>query len=346
MLPYVFKGTWEDERFSPVYPMKAKNANVYLVRRMSAEESPNYFWTSDFKQFKRISELEPEKKYNWLTSELLKWKTDDGIECQGILYKPQNFDPHKKYPVIFNYYERVTEGLHAFLTSEVSHGDLNIPFFVSNGYLVFTPDIRYEIGHPGKSVLKTIVSGANYLSQLLYVDSKHMGLQGHSRGGWETNFLVTHTNMFAAAISACGMSNYISLYNGTRLFTSGASRQIAFEMGYQRIGATLWERPDLYIENSPIFRAHLVNTPLLLLANKNDEDVPFEQGVEFFSALRRLKKKVWMLQYDGQGHILFNKAAEDFTLKMKQFFDYYLKGDSAPEWMTIGIPASKKGFDK
>ena len=343
--PYVFKGTWENVKFPAKGPVKAKNANVFLVRRMSAEESPNYFWTKDFIEFYRITDVRSEKDYNWLTSELISWKLPDGSTSQGILYKPENFDAHKKYPIIFNYYERMTEGLHAFLTPELSLGNVNIPFLVSNGYLVFTPDIHYTIGHPGRSVVSTIVSAAKYLSKQPFVDSKRVGLQGHSRGGWETNFIITHTNLFAAAVSASGMCDYISLYNQVREKGSGGSRQGSFEMLYQRIGATLWEKPELYIENSPIFKADKVTTPVLMMANKEDEDVPFQQGVEFFTALRRLGKKAWMLQYDGEGHVIFGKAAEDYTFRMKQFFDHYLKDAPAPKWMIYGIRASQKGLD-
>jgi dipeptidyl aminopeptidase/acylaminoacyl peptidase len=346
MQPCIFTGTWDDDRFTPSgFPRKAKNAEVYLVRQMSASKSPNFFWTSDFKIFYQITDVHPEESYNWLTTELITWKMFDGKKAQGILYKPENFDPQKKYPLIIHYYERFSEGLHGFIKPNFCHGDLNIPYFVSNGYLVFTPDIYYSIGHPGESVLNTIVTAVNYLTSMGFVDVKHIGIQGHSRGGWETNYLVTHTRLFAAAMSASGFSNYISLYNGIRSLSSGTSRQTAFENHFQRIGATLWERPDLYIENSPIFKADYVTTPVLIMANKGDYDIPFEQGIEFFTALRRLGKKAWLLQYDGEKHMVFGWAAWDFTVRMKQFFDHYLMNAPAPMWMSKGIPAKLKGVN-
>lgn len=342
----IYKGTWEDERFIPVYPVKAKDAQVYVVRKMTASESPNYYWTADFRDFHKITDIHPEKHYNWLTTELINWKTTDGKSCQGILYKPQDFDPAKKYPVIFHYYERVTEALNIFISPDISHGELNIPFFVSNGYLVFTPDFVYEQGHPGNSVLNIAVSAAQHLSKLPYVDSKHIGLQGHSRGGWETNYLITHTSIFAAAVSASGMSNYISLFNGIRSFRNGISRQSAFEQYYQRIGATLWDKPELFIENSPVFKVNKITTPVLMMCNKEDDDVPFEQGIEFFTALRRSGKKAWLLQYDEGDHMVFGDDAKDFTRRMLQFFDCYLKNEKPPKWMLDGVPAREKiGFD-
>lgn len=344
--PCMFKGTWEDDRFSTFHPIKAKDADVFIVRHMTARESPNYLWTRDFRTFNKLTDVHPERNYNWLTTELITWKTFDGSFSQGILYKPENFDNKRKYPIIFYYYERLTEGLHGFLNPDYSHGVLNIPYYVSNGYLVFAADIRYKIGHPGKSVTNTIVSAAKYLAKLPYVDAKHMGIQGHSRGGWETNFIITHTNIFTAAVSSSGFVNYVSLYNAIRSLPAGISRQPAYEVSYQRIGATLWERPDLFIENSPIFQAHKVTTPLLMMNNKDDHDVPFEQGIEFFSALRRLGKKVWLLQYDDQKHMVFDKASVDFTIRMKQFFDHYLKESPAPEWMIRGVPAKQRGYNK
>jgi dienelactone hydrolase len=345
MQPYFFRGSRSEDNFSFEVPGKARDAESYLVKRMSAEESPNYFWTEDFRRFHAVSDVHPENGYNWLKTELLTWKTFDGTSSQGILYKPENFDPRLKYPIIFYYYEKLSDGLHGFIFPDFCTGPINIPYFVSNGYLVFAPDIHYTIGHPGRSVLNCILSAARYLAEMPFVDSSRMGIQGHSRGGWETNFLITHTNRFAAAMSASGMSDYIGLYNSVRLKSSGISGQSAFESLNQRIGATLWERPDLYVENSPVFQVNRVVTPLLMMSNKEDTDVPFEQGIEFYTALRRLGKKVWLLQYDGQGHMVFGDAARDLTIRMRQFFDHYLKGTASPKWMATGVPARVKGVD-
>jgi dipeptidyl aminopeptidase/acylaminoacyl peptidase len=342
--PYIFKGTWEDDRFHPESPIKAKNIDIYLVRRMSAKESPNYYWTTDFSTYHKITSIHPEKEYNWIKTDLVTWTTVDGHESQGIIYKPENFNPERKYPLIFYYYENSSEGLNGFIRPELTSGALNIPYYVSNGYLVFLPDMHYKIGYKGQSVMNIILSAVKFLSKCPYIDSKRMGLQGHSRGGWQTNYIITHTNIFAAAMSSSGFCDYISLYNG--LHTSefgGTSRQSSYEIGYQRIGSTLWQKPNLFIENSPVLNANRIITPLLIMANNNDKDIPFEQGIEFFTALRRLGKRAWMLQYDEGGHLVTGKASEDLETRMKQFFDHYLMGNYPPIWMTTGIPASLKG---
>ena len=333
--------------YNPSYlgnpPVKARDAEGYLVKRSSAAESPNYFWTTNFKDFLPISEVYPEKNYNWLTTELIHFKTSDGRTRQAVLYKPQNFDPQKKYPVILNYYEQLSERLNKYVALfDERRGDISISWLVTHGYVVVTPDIYYEMGKNGQSALDAILGVTNALSSLAWVDARHIGLFGQSFGGWETNYIVTHSNRFAAAVSSSGISNVISDYGE---LWGGFSKQGYYQNRQGRIPTTLWETPDLYIENSPIFLADRVTTPILTVANEQDGNVAFHQGLEWFSALRRLGKRAWMLQYDGEGHGLSGKAFIDFTLRSQQFFDHYLKGAPAPKWMTRGIPAERKGID-
>jgi dipeptidyl aminopeptidase/acylaminoacyl peptidase len=167
-----------------------------------------------------------------------------------------------------------------------------------------------------------------------------MGIQGHSFGGYEVNYLVTRTNMFAAAAEAAGASNLVSKYG-----SGGVNSQWISEEGQYRFGGTLWQKKEQYISNSPVLNSDKVQTPLLVMHNKEDDAVPFTQAVEWFTALRRLGKKVWLLQYDGHGHQLGGKAADDYTIRLTQFFDYYLKGAAPPIWLTKVRPAQLKGVD-
>lgn len=287
MGPYAY---YAPGRIFVLPPVRARDTNAYIVRRMSAKESPNFFFTNDFKEFAALSFVNPERKFNWLSSELVTWKTFNGSISQGVLYKPENFNPKVRYPIIFLYYERLSDELNLYRIPGFSEGSINIPYFVSQGYLVFTPDIHYRMGETGQSVVNAVVSAARYLSRMPCVDSQRMGINGHSFGGYETDYLVTHTHLFAAAISASGISDLIHNYGD--LWPDGSSAEEFFELRDGRIGATLWQRPDLYIRNSPIFAADGVTTPLLMMNNKRDEAVHFSQGVEFFTALRRLGKRV------------------------------------------------------
>jgi len=324
---------------------KARDAEVYTVQLESAENSPNQFLTTDFKTFTPLTDNHPERAYNWMTSQLVHFKTPDGNTTQGILFKPENFDPKKKYPLIFEYYERNIVGLHKFSYPGYSDGTrLDIATYVSNGYIVFTLDIRYKVGYPGRSACNTIVAAAHYLEQFPWVDNRHIGLMGHGFGGFETNYTITRSHRFAAAVSMSGMSDFVSGYGS--IVGDGTSGQRQYELYRDRIGATLWQRPDLYLENSPVLKIDQITTPVVLMANKKDDDVPFEQGVEFFTGLRRLGKKAWMLQYDNGGHQVFDsKDQKDLTIRIAQFFGYFLKNELPGKWMVEGIPATEKRID-
>ncbi|HJT75265.1 MAG TPA: prolyl oligopeptidase family serine peptidase, partial [Chitinophaga sp.] len=305
-------------------PVKARDTTVYLVQRMNAGSAPNLFITTDFISFKPITNFQPQHPYNWLTVELTK---------EGLLYKPENFDSTKHYPVIFHYYEKSSDGLYRYLLPQPGAGSLNIPWYVSNGYIVFIPDIITEKGYPGPSAAKAVIKAAKYLSGFPWVDTAHMGLQGHSFGGYVTNYLVTSTNLFKAAQSSAGPSDFFSGYGSIRKQT-GTGMQALYERGQNNMGVPPWENPELYVENSPVLHAHKINTPLLLMHNENDNAVPVAQSIEFFTALRRLQKPVWLIQYKDEGHLLFSDANKlDFDIRQQAFFDHYLKNKPLPEWM-------------
>lgn len=324
-------------------PEKAKNADIYLVQRMSANESPNYFLTKDFKRFRRVTDLHPERNYNWYTTELHEWNLPDGRPAQGILYKPEDFDARKKYPVIFYYYETRTESLNDCMKPAASFGNLNVLWYVSNGYLVFSPDVYYTLGDPGGSCANSVLSGAEYISRFPYVNTRKMGIQGISFGGFETNYLVANSSIFAAACTASGASDLISEIGS---IANGVSIMPMVEQGQYRMDASLWERPDLYLKNSPVLRADKVVTPLLIFHTSVDDAVPFQQSIQFFTALRRLGKKVWMLEYNDGNHGVIGKDAIDFDRRLQQYFNYYLKDSLPPQWMTKGRPAYLKGIDQ
>jgi hypothetical protein len=347
MGPYIY--TIPGNNFVPhnaaFSPIRANDVDAYVVMRMSSTESPNYFYTVDFKNFIPLSDVYPEKSYNWLKAKKYSWKSIDGKALQGILYMPENFNPQNKYPLIIHLYEIKSDGLNGYLQPRFSQDDINIPWFVSRGYLVFTPDIRYTIGQPGKSAYNCVIPIVKYLIKVPFIDASKIGIQGHSWGGFETNYLITHSNIFAAAISSSGISDFISGYGSLLQIRGGGATQLFYELQQCRIGATLWEKPKLYINNSPVLYANRVTTPLLMINNKGDDIVPFQQGVEFYLGLRRLRKKVWMLQYDKGVHGVIGKDAIDYTLRMTQFFDHYLKGNLAPKWLTEGVRAVDKGVE-
>ncbi|WP_188316190.1 alpha/beta hydrolase family protein [Chitinophaga agrisoli] len=320
-------------------PLYSTNKNAFILKRESAAESPNYFFTTNFTTYQCLTNIHPETQYNWLTSELHTFQVSKKFPTQGTLYKPDNFDPNKKYPVIFYYYQKLTPELNRYHFPSASVGPINIPWFVSNGYLVFTPDIYFQENvSVGESALATLTSAAQYLSTFPFIDPQRMGIQGCSFGGYETNYIVTHTNLFAAACSQSGVSDCTSAYLSLTEYGN-----ISGTYGFIFNDAP-WQNPNLFMSASPILRVNDVTTPFLIAHNKGDKTVPFSQSLEFFLALREARKKVWLLQYDDGGHTIDGESsAIDYSIRLMQFFDHYLKDKPAPKWMTHGIPAREKG---
>jgi dipeptidyl aminopeptidase/acylaminoacyl peptidase len=328
-----------------MFPVKATQAKVWIVKRESIDEAPNFYLTNDFKTFQQLTDLKPHQVYNWLRNELISFKQSDGKESQGILYKPEDFDPSKKYPVIFNYYEQFSHRLFQYpATDYTESGFINIPWFVSHGYLVFTPDIQFTIGKSPISALNCVVGAAQHLAELPYVDRTRMGISGHSMAGGFTNYIVTHTNIFAAVFEGAGASNAISsAFQLSGEPTDNTSRLLDRD---ERGKGSLWENPGEWLAQSPIMNADKVTSPLLIFHCKDDWAMPWAQAVEMFVALRRLDKRAWLLQYDAEGHNL-NKYdnRKDLTIRLTEYFDHYLKGAPPPKWMTRGIPARMKGIE-
>lgn len=331
--------------YSFANPVKAKAAEQYVVQRSNIGKSELYA-SGNLKNLTQLTDIAAQQKdYNWLTAELLKWKMLDGKMSEGILYKPENFDPKKKYPVIFYFYERNADGLYTYKAPAPSASTVNVPWFVSNEYLIFDPNIYYKDGEPGNSAYNSVVSAAKYLSKMPWVDSTRMAIQGQSWGGYQVAYLVTKTNIFRAAWAGAPVANMTSAYGGIR-WGSGLNRQFQYEHTQSRIGATLWQRQDLYLKNSPLFAADKITTPLVIMHNDADGAVPWYQGIEFFTALRRLNKKVWLLEYNGEDHNLVERRnRKDLSIRLGQFFDYYLKDAKPTKWIKDGLPATDKGKD-
>lgn len=325
---------------------KATEAENYLYTKENYVCAPDLYTTPDFSHETQLSHINPQQAtYNWGTAELIKWTTPRGYAAEGILYKPEDFDPTKKYPVIAYFYERLSDGLHTYIPPTPTPSRLNISFFVSNGYLVFAPDIRYEIGYPGRSAEEYVNSGMEELKKQPWVDGEKLGIQGQSWGGYQVAHLITRTHMYAAAWAGAPVVNMTSAYGGIR-WGSGMNRQFQYERTQSRIGATLWENPDLYIENSPLFHLSNVTTPVAIMSNDADGAVPWYQGIEMFTALRRLQKPVWLLNYNGEAHNLVQRQnRKDIQRRELEFFDHFLKGQPAAPWIDKGVPAVLKGID-
>jgi dipeptidyl aminopeptidase/acylaminoacyl peptidase len=327
-------------------PMKAEDADRILFTQESFREFPD-LWvaTPDFEGRTRMSEANPQQaEYRWGDAELMSWTSLDGIELDGILIKPDDFDPNREYPLMVYFYDRSSDGLHSHQAPVPHRSVINRPMYASHDYVVFVPDIVYRLGYPGESAYNAIMPGVTKLIEEGFIDRERIALQGHSWGGYQIAFMVTRTQgLFRAAAAGAPVSNMTSAYGGIR-WDSGLVRQFQYERTQSRLGATLWEAPMRYIENSPLFWADKIETPLLIMHNDEDGAVPWEQGIELFVALRRLAKPAWMINYTGEPHwptTFANKR--DWNIRMFHFFDHFLKDAPPPVWMVEGIPALRKG---
>ncbi len=320
---------------------KAKSSDFYIFTRETFTEFPD-IWLSDskFKKPLKITYANPQQsEFNWGTAQLISWISLDGHKIEGVLYKPENFDPSKRYPMIVNFYEKNSSSLHSHRIPEAHRSTIDYHMYTSNGYIVLNTDIVYKEGYPGESAFNCIMPGVSAVINMGFIDPARIGAQGHSWGGYQVAYLATRTNLFAAIESGAPVVNMYSAYGGIRWGT-GLNRSFQYEHQQSRIGKTPWESPLRYIENSPIFTMDKVTTPILIMHNDQDGHVPWYQGIEYFVALKRLRKPVWMLNYTGEVHWpqkLKNKV--DFQIRMMQFFDHYLKGKPMPEWMERGMSA-------
>ncbi|MBB4078606.1 dipeptidyl aminopeptidase/acylaminoacyl peptidase [Lewinella aquimaris] len=327
---------------------KARLAERYLYTRESYRDFPDLRLTAALaSEGEVITNANPQQSdFNWGTAEEYRWIDHEGRELRGLLIKPAGFDSTKQYPMLVNFYERSSEGLYRHRTPVPGRSSINYPHYSSRGYVIFNPDVIYREGYPGESAYNCVMSGVSALLMEGFIDKDRIGLQGHSWGGYQAAYLATKTDLFAAIESGAPVVNMFSAYGGIR-WGSGLSRQFQYERTQSRIGGTPWEYPLRYLENSPIFTTDKINTPILILHNDEDGAVPWYQGIEWFTALRRLGKPAWFLNYRGEPHWPVktpNRA--DFQTRMSQFFDYYLLGAPMPVWMEKGVSPLERGIQQ
>ncbi|MFN8574877.1 MAG: prolyl oligopeptidase family serine peptidase [Gemmatimonadaceae bacterium] len=327
-------------------PQKARHADRLLLTQQTLSEFPDLWTGNSVSSLTRISNANPQQaEYRWPTVELVSWRSSDNVPLQGLLYKPEDFDPSRQYPMIVYYYERLSDGMYSY-QAPTGRNVINPTVYTSLGYLVFFPDIVYELGWPGPSAVKSIIPGVQSLVARGFVNPKAIGLAGQSWGGYQTAYLITQTNMFAAAVPNAPVANMTSAYGGIR-WGSGLARAFQYEHTQSRIGGSIWEYPVRYIENSPLFHLDRVTTPVFFMQNDADDAVPWYQGIELFVGLRRLGKEVYFITYNGDVHNPRKRANQkDVDMRMQQFFGNKLKGEAAPEWMIHGIPYLQKGRDQ
>ena len=327
---------------------QSTDGKILLCTRQNYQEDRD-LWIADasFRKMRKVTNVNPQRAdYKWGTMQQVEWTNYAGKANQGLLYLPDGYDKNKSYPTIVTFYETHTPEMHIHPVPGLSHAMIDIPTYVSKGYIVFQPDVYFEIGNPGKSSYDAVVSGTKALIDRGIIDPKRVGLQGHSWSGFQAAYLVTRTNMFTCVNIGAALINLTSVYTGIRE-ESGIPCMLMYEDWQCRMGTTLWENLDGYIENSPLLFADRIHTPALIFHCDKDGAVSYYDGRNLFLALRRLQRPAWMLNYVGEGHFLGARPAQkDWTIRLEQFFNHYLKEEPMPRWMKEGINIHERGYDQ
>ncbi len=325
---------------------KAKDADRVIFTEQTFGEFPDY-WVSDakFSAPRKVTDANPQiAEYAWGSRVLVNYTNSKGKKLQGTLTLPADYQPGKKYPMLVYIYEILSNTHHQF-SMPVYDDRPHMSEYASDGYLVFEPDIVYEIGKPGSSALDCVTAGVKKVIALGYADPGYIGLQGHSWGGYESSFILTQTNLFKAVVTGAPLTDLISMYD--ELYKqSGQWNGGILETSQGRMGAnvTPWNATKLYESESPVFNVTRIQTPFMILQGTADGAVDWDQGLEFYNAARRNGKNVIWLSYpDEPHHLAKTPNQKDFQIRMKQFFDHYLKGAPEPDWMKNGVPQVNKG---
>ncbi|MDZ7772251.1 MAG: prolyl oligopeptidase family serine peptidase [Balneolaceae bacterium] len=320
---------------------QADDADRILFTKESYDLYPN-IWVSegmDFSETRQLTDLHDNlhADYNWGRAEIIQWTDVKGDTVRGAVIKPDDYDPDQRYPVMTYFYRFFSQRAYEF--NNITNDDRPVlPQYVSDGYVVFLPDVHFTVGFPGPSSVKSLVPGILKLIDMGIAHPDKLGLHGHSWSGYQTAHIITETDIFDAAIAGAPVSNMTSAYSGIR-WGSGLARQFQYEQTQSRIGGSLWEYPERYIENSPVFFADRIETPLMLMFGDEDTAVPWYQGIELYLAMRRLGKDAVFLQYHNEPHHLQRYGNRlDYAVKMKEYFDHYLRGMPAPDWIEEGVP--------
>jgi dipeptidyl aminopeptidase/acylaminoacyl peptidase len=323
---------------------KAADADRVIFTRQTFARFPDY-WTADtgFRNPTQVTDANPQiAEFAWGRRVLVDYTDDRGNDLQATLALPAGYVEGQQYPTIVYFYEKMSQRHHQF-SMPVYDDRPHMSTYASNGYAVLMPDIVYDDGYPGSSALDDVVSAVQETIELGYADPEAVGLQGHSWGGYETSFILTQTDMFKTIITGAPLTNLMSM-NNILYKRSGNQNGPILQFSQGRMGDQPWDDMERWISQSPVHHAPNIETPFLILHGTEDGAVDWNQGLEMYTAARRLGKEVILLSYPDEPHHLAKEANQkDFQTRMKQYFDHYLMGLPAPEWITDGVPFLRKG---
>ncbi len=332
---------WDDMRV--VNLRKAKEADRVMFTIETFVDFPNYY-VSDIGMARReqITDANPwQSEYHWGSNILIEYENKDGVPLQGVLSVPDGYEPGQTMPLLVDFYEKRSQDLYRY-SRLVFRDTPMFAKYVSNGYLVLLPDVHFNIGTTHEDMLDCVEAATRKVVEMGYADPARIGLHGHSFSGGGASFIATRSTMFAAIVAGAAPINLAGEFN--ILFHGSGQNNHRYDVyGQGRYGTNPFHDFELYRAQSPITWVETMDTPLLYLHGKEDGAVEYNQGMEFYNALRFFGKPVIFASYPDQDHHLSKlENQKDFMTRMEQFYDHYLKGEPAPAWMTNGIPFLKR----
>ena len=332
--------SWEDAK---VDYRKARDADAWFFTRQTVVKFPDWY-AADARgallaNARRLTDANPQQKdVAWSSgSRLITYTCDKGDTVQAALFLPANYEPGKKYPTLTYIYEKLSQGLNVYPMPNATRYS-NPAVYTSRGYAFLQPDITYKLDDPGVSAVGCVVPAVKAAIATGIVDPANVGLQGHSWGGYQTSFITTQTDIFKTAVAGAPLTDMVSMFSSV-YWNSGMTNQGIFISSQGRFTDSYAKNPDPYIRNSPNRFANNLKTPFMILHNDRDGAVDFNQGITYFNTLRELGKDVVLLEYVGENHGLARPANQkDYAVRMQEWFDTFLQGKPAPDWLKDGVP--------
>lgn len=329
---------WEDAKVDYVKP---RGANILAYTRQTFATFPDWYAADGaLANERRLTDANPQQaQVAWSAgARLVSYSCENGgKEMQGALFLPANYEPGKAYPTLTYIYERLSQGLHVYAQPNATRY-ANPSVYTSRGYAYFMPDISYQLDDPGRSAVWCVVPAVKAAIATGVVDPARVGLQGHSWGGYQTAFITTQTDIFRTAVAGAALTDMVSMFSSV-YWNSGTANQPIFISSQGRFRSGFVQNPEAYLRNSPNRFAQNLSIPLMLLHNDRDGAVDFNQGITYYNTLRELGKDVVLLEYVGENHGLSRPANQkDYALRMMEWFDHFLRGKPAPQWILDGVP--------
>jgi dipeptidyl aminopeptidase/acylaminoacyl peptidase len=319
---------------------KADSTAVFAYQRQRYDTPPVLRVGPDIANARVVVETNPHAKdFAWGRVELFDFKSTIGVPLQALLYYPANYDPARKYPMIVYTYELLTQGYHNYIAPRETDY-YNTTVFTQNGYFVLLPDIVFRPREPGIGTQQSVDAAVLSVLARGLVDSARVGHVGHSQGGYEANFLGTHSKLITTTVAGSGITDMIS-FAGQLHWQPGSAEFDHWETGQFRMEVAPWDDPQAMIANSPLATVNQMTAKaMLLMVGSEDGTVDPRQGSLFYNYARRAGKQVVLLVYPGEGHGLSKKENQiDYERRILQWFGHYLKGEPAAPWITEGQKA-------